>query len=341
MKLYLPAVNLFQFLFHAPIARLLVCGLLLMPFSGFTQHSNDWINFNQSYYKISVARDGLYRITYNDLQAANFPVNSVDPRLIKLYHRGKEQAILVQGEADAVFNSTDFIEFFGKRNDGTLDKNLYKPANSQPHPYYNLYSDTTAYFLTYSLIPPAGKRMQSFSEVNVLNLPKENVHTEERLTVLSEDYSSGYSFGPELVLQNTFFDQGEGWFSKPLQPQQFADFTIDLLKNGVPTEGTPRLEMLLVGRDAYPHSAEVQVGGIASALRTVATVDFFGFETPVITADLDWSDFTADGKTTIRITAGSTFNNRFQFSTAYVKVIFPQSFNASGVTEKIFRLAPN
>ena len=338
LKPYLPVVNLFQLQFLTHVIRWFALGVFLMPFSSLGQ-SNNWINFNQSYYKISVANDGLYRITYNDLQSANFPVNSVDPRLIKLYHRGQEQAILVQGEADAIFNATDYVEFYGQRNDGTLDKKLYRSASSQPHPYYNLYSDTTAYFLTYSLIPPAGKRMQNFSEVNVLNLPKEVFHQEERLLVLSNDYSAGVT--EKSTLQYTQFDQAEGWVSTPLQPGKSSDFGIDLVKNGVTTVGVPKLEILLVGRDAFPHTAEVQIGGVASALRTVSTTTFFGFETPLVTADLDWNDFLSDGKTTIRVTAGASVNNRFQLSTAYIKVTFPQDFNLNGLTEKVFHLAAN
>ena len=152
--------------------KMLAFGLILFSLSASGQYANSWINGNQSYYKVSVAKDGIYRLTYSDLLAASFPVNSVDPRLIKLYHRGVEQAIFVQGESDAVFNATDFIEFFGRKNDGTLDKKLYQPPSAQPHNFYNLYSDTTAYFLTYSLSPPAGKRMANFSEVNVSNIPK-------------------------------------------------------------------------------------------------------------------------------------------------------------------------
>lgn len=320
------------------LACLVILGIFI-AFSSLGQYSNDWVDFNQTYYKISVAKEGLYRITYNDLVAANFPANSVDPRLIKLYHRGQEQAILVQGENDAVFNTSDYIEFYGQRNDGTLDRKLYQPASLQPHPYYNLYSDTTAYFLTYSLTASAGKRMDNFSEVNVLNLPKEVFHSEERLLILGEDYSVGAT--QISTLQYTQFDQGEGWFSKPLQPGQSADFPIDLVKNGVTSEGNPKLEMLLVGRDEFPHSAQVQIGGVASSLRTVATVDFFGFETPLITADLDWNDFLSDGKTTIRVTAGTSINNRLQFSTAYIKISFPQNFNMTGLTEKVFRIVPN
>src|SRR5690349_10024733 len=123
-------------------ARLLIILLLLAfaPLSVFGQFPNEWINFSQPYFKIPVARDGIYRLRYTDLQAAGFPVNS-DPRFIQLFHRGKEQSIYIKGQGDAVFNSSDYIEFYGRRNDGTLDSILYRPSSLQPHKYYNLYSD--------------------------------------------------------------------------------------------------------------------------------------------------------------------------------------------------------
>ena len=34
------------------------------------QSSQAWIDFSQSYYKLTLAQDGLYRLTYTDLQAA-------------------------------------------------------------------------------------------------------------------------------------------------------------------------------------------------------------------------------------------------------------------------------
>ena len=107
------------------------------------QSAEAWINYSQQYFKIPVAKDALYKLTFDDLANAGFPVNT-DPRTIQLFHRGVEQAIIVQGESDGVLSSGDFIEFYGKKNDGTLDANLYKPSSLQPHPYYNLYSDTTS-----------------------------------------------------------------------------------------------------------------------------------------------------------------------------------------------------
>src|SRR5437868_5617904 len=84
--------------------RSFIIVLTLAPLSILAQFSNKWINFSQPYFKISVAQDGIYRLRYSDLQAAGFPVNS-DPRFIQLFHRGKEQAVYIKGQADAVFNT--------------------------------------------------------------------------------------------------------------------------------------------------------------------------------------------------------------------------------------------
>src|SRR5690348_7997391 len=118
--------------------KVAVLGLFLsVLIQASAQVGNEWINFNQSYFKIPVGKDGIYKLGYTDLQAAGFPLGSVDPRNIQLFHRGEEQAIYIEGEADAQLNPSDFIEFYGQRNDGTLDAELYQPSSAQPHRYYN------------------------------------------------------------------------------------------------------------------------------------------------------------------------------------------------------------
>src|SRR5688500_11704404 len=91
----------------------------IIGLKSFAQVGNEWINFSQSYYKIPIAREGVYKLDYNALQAAGFPVGSVDPKKIQLFHRGVEQHIFVDGENDLQFDPTDFIEFYGNKNDGT------------------------------------------------------------------------------------------------------------------------------------------------------------------------------------------------------------------------------
>jgi hypothetical protein len=317
--------------------RLLV--LCFLPFWGFSQYSHEWIKPGQSYYRIPVAEKGVYRLTFADLQTVGVPIGSVDPRRIQILHRGVEQAIFVQGQADAVLDPGDYIEFYGIGNDGTLDKDLYKPAILQPHNYYNLYTDTAAYFLTWQLSAVQGKRIANFSEINVTNIPKEEFHQEERLLILMNEYSGGNKVSD--VIQFTHFDEGEGWTGTAIRQNQSIDYTVDLISQAVTTSGNPQLEILLVGRDAIPHTAIISVGANAGSLRVLDTYSFNGFATEKLTYPLDWNDIGLDGKLIIRFASPSATNNRFQFSASYIRVIFPQNFDATGVSAKAINLAPN
>ena len=114
--------------------------------SAAAQVGNEWIHYDRPYLKIPVGRDGVYRISHSALQLAGLST-ARDPKLLQLFHRGKEQAIHVQGEGDGVFHISDYIEFYGRKNDGALDSTLYQVTSHQPHTLYSLYSDTTSYFL--------------------------------------------------------------------------------------------------------------------------------------------------------------------------------------------------
>lgn len=318
--------------------RLLIL-LIGLPFLGFAQYSNDWIKSGQSYYKIPVAAKGVYRLTYTDLQTAGLPLSAIDPRRIQIFHRGQEQSIFVQGQADAVFDPADYVEFYGTGNDGTLDKDLYKPASAQPHTYYNLYSDTTAYFLTWQISAVQGKRVTNFSEVNVTNIPKEVSHQQERILINSNQYSGGNKV--DDVIQYTHFDVGEGWTGTALQGGQSIDYTLDLISQSATAAGDPQLEIVLVGRDQISHTAEIYVGANAGSLRLLDTHSFSGYTTEKLTYSILWSDIGADGRLAVRFTAPPAGTNRFQFSASYLKISFPQNFEATGVTEKTYQLNPN
>src|SRR5687768_14629757 len=98
--------------------------LFFIAFNSMGQFGHEWIRFDQPYLKIPVGREAIYRITYDDLERAGFAVSG-DPRTFQLYHRGSEQAILISGESDGNFSTGDYIEFYGRANDGVLDSSLY------------------------------------------------------------------------------------------------------------------------------------------------------------------------------------------------------------------------
>ena len=74
-------------------------------------------NMDHPAYKIQVDQDGLYQVTYSALQAAGVPVEGLDPRTFILFNQGVEIPIYVFGEGDGVFDSTDYLLFYGQKID--------------------------------------------------------------------------------------------------------------------------------------------------------------------------------------------------------------------------------
>jgi hypothetical protein len=130
--------------------RLYVILLLCFFSSAYSQPDNHWIDYNNQYFTFQLTEDKLYRITHQELQNARFPLSSVDPRKIILYAKGEQVPLYIQGESDGIFNATDYIEFYGERNDGWLDTALYGSRSAQPNPCYSLFNDSLTYYLSWS-----------------------------------------------------------------------------------------------------------------------------------------------------------------------------------------------
>lgn len=304
------------------------------------QFSNNWVNYSQSYYKIPVAKDGIYKISYADLQAAGVPIGSIDPRSINLFHRGNEQAIFVQGQADAQFDPTDFIEFYGTRNDGTLDAELYLPG-TQPHTYYSLFNDTSAYFLTWNPLSTNGKRMSSFSQINSSSLPVQTYHNATQLVLYTTDYAGGYTEASEI--QGTVFDIGEGWTGGLICTffngcTGFKDFVIDNLDFSAASSGPPQLEVLLVGREVGRHVTQISVGQTNGSLRVVGSTSYGDFANAYLSIPINASDIGANGKMTVRVFAQE---DKDIISVSYIRVTFPQQWNQNTASDKVFNVVPD
>jgi len=308
--------------------------LSLFAVNAQAQMGNEWINFGQSYFKIPVAKDGIYKLTYLDLQTAGFPVGTTDPNKIQLFHRGIEQALYVDGASDGQFNPVDFIEFYGRKNDGTLDSELYRPSFAQPHAYYNLYSDTTSYFLTVGT--SNGKRMVDFFEINSSAIPKETYHIDEKLKILTSDYSSGIFYGADA--QNTFFDVGEGWTDTQITTGLSRDYTFTNVSLAVTSSPPPQLEMVMVGRGNIPHAVEVYVG---NSFRLINTISFSGYSATTFSQAIDWTDVAADGTLVVRIKVVGVGGAPDRISVSYLRLNYAQQTDAQGSTEKVFMLNAN
>jgi hypothetical protein len=292
------------------------------------QHGNEWINFSSPYYKIPIGKDGIYRLTRAQLIAAGLP-SFIDPKTIKIFHRGIEQSIHVEGEGDSQLNTNDFVEFYGRKNDGTQDQHLFPTPGAQPHHHYNLFSDTTAFFLTYG--GNSGKR--STSSAQSTTNPVETFHWDEKLIVYHDQYSAGVDYGD---IQLTTFDNGEGWMSPQILQGQSSDFVLTGITNTVPSAGLPTLEVVFTGRGPQTHTIEISAGA-----RFIESATVNGYNTLTYETEIQWTDISPSGQFTLRIRVLGANGLPARASVGYVKLKYPQATTFDGSSEKFFTLAAN
>jgi len=141
--------------------------------------SGDW-------YKIGVVNDGVFKLTYSFLKDLGLDVNNIDPQQLKIYGNGgkmlpevnsdfryddlEQNAILVHGEGDGIFNSDDYVLFYGQSPHSWE----YNQVNKRFNHTLNRYSDTTFYFITVSNTGDSPKRILT---QNSLSSPNNTVNT--------------------------------------------------------------------------------------------------------------------------------------------------------------------
>ena len=121
----------------------ILLALLWLTHSASAQYNNGWIDYSKTYYKFNVGSEGLYRISYNTLQANGLA--SINADHFQLWRNGQEVPLFTS-VSNRSFDASDFIEFFGQINDGKIDAQLYSRPGLQLADRWSLETDTAAYF---------------------------------------------------------------------------------------------------------------------------------------------------------------------------------------------------
>ena len=331
------------------IACFMVLLLVTLPTYTQAQSSLDdpdptrWINYTQSYYKLSTAENGIYRLTTAELQRAGVPVQQIAPNTIQLFHRGVEQAIYIDGEADGRLDTGDYLEFYGQRNDGAPDSLLYRPYTAQPHRYYSLFNDTTAYFLTWQInqsigAGQPGKRMAAYTDTS-RNLVPETYHWAEDIRLFTDNYP-GWPAGFLQKIEYSYYEAGEGYTGPIQQKDKPFDIRFQLtnaFRNGPP----PQVYMLLVGRGFTNHRVNFLVGSTLTTQRLLDSTRFVGYDNARIQHAVDWSDVGTDGRMPVLTVSGGEAIPADDYSISYSRVRYPQQLTANGKNQTVFQLEPN
>lgn len=189
-------------------ALLCLLGLSFVVRAQSIPFGNEWVNTDAVYYKIPVMAEGVHRISFATLQSAGFPVTS-DPRAYKLFARGQEIPMYIQGEQDGVFSLGEFIEFVGEPNNAGFDSLLYSVTDGQPNPLYSLFSDSVHYFLTVGTSLVGNKRFSLETDNNTAAYPASPYY----LARITQSFQDTYHTGPYYSnnTQDPFYMTGEGY----------------------------------------------------------------------------------------------------------------------------------
>jgi hypothetical protein len=195
--------------------KLLIPFFILFAYTAAAQFNNSWIDYSKTYYKFKISADGMYRINQPVLVAAG--LGNVPAEQFKLWRNGTEVS-LYTSLATGIMGATDYIEFWGKKNDGVIDKPLYFNPNNQLCDSFSLFTDTATYFLTYT---SSGSNLRYASGINDIagNILPPDAYFMRHVAVPYESYQS---FGAATMaggdaLYSAEYDKGEGWgtlFSK-------------------------------------------------------------------------------------------------------------------------------
>lgn len=252
-------------------------------------YGNEWIDHNQKYLRINITAEGICRIDSTALASAlgsiGTQLSTIDARSLQVYARGQEQYIYVKGEADGAIDNGDYIEFYAKRNDGYLDTFLYEGgAAFQPNPYFSIFNDTAAYYLTWNNLV-SNRRLAIENDINFPAYSPDNFFLKDNVYIVSGDYYYGQTNG--IGARSPRYTKAEGWFQWPRTEHgnTSPSWTVST-SNAFTGAGAPQASVSVVmagdseNGSNFPnpdHHIQVEYNG-SSGWTTVSDTFFRGYE---------------------------------------------------------------
>ncbi len=280
---------------------------------------NEWINHSQSYYKIKIIKEGLYRIDKNILTRDIPDFSQIQSNQLQLFYMGEQVPVYVHLQNGVV----EYIEFFGESNNGQFDVNLYRKAEHHFNPDYSLITDTASYFLTWSSSQTNQQYQNQISNFN--NLPsKELFYTYTSKEVLSTNWNRGmYHLLGGASLSKGFFDYGEGYGGSFSQSQNITISTPSV--STASSNATIQIRGYACGY--ADHKLQVTTGSSVQTFQQFHADSVYSINTNIPVSSLN------SNSTLVNITGLSGGNDLHSLST--VSISYPRSFDFNG--ESSFR----
>ncbi|MEO5647443.1 MAG: C25 family cysteine peptidase, partial [Chitinophagaceae bacterium] len=175
-------------------------------------HNNEWIDYSKTYYKFKLGNNGLFRIPQSALSTIG--LGSANASDFQLWKDGREVPIFTT-QSLGPLDLNGYIQFYGTKNDGTLDSKLYKVDSIQMNNAFSLLTDSSSYFLT---LNPGGENIRLVSTPNDLSgtLTPEPYFIYTKRRSFNEQLHRGYSLSLGELIYSSAFETGEGWGTEPI-----------------------------------------------------------------------------------------------------------------------------
>ena len=225
-----------------------------------TLYGNEWIDFDHPdrYYKIEVAADGMYRIPQSALPAAASEAANDE---FRIYHNGREIPLYV---------TDDYLQFYGKRNRSELDEYLFMENARVFNPEYSLFTDTSAYFLTWADTPSEVRFNTVTNDLTDLPAAETSFLHREIFVETNNIHKMNRKQG-NISLVRSFFDDGEGFGQGATSD---TDYTRTFALDGIVNVGiAPVLTVRYAGNNDVNHLQTFSVNG-----SVLLTEDFESYE---------------------------------------------------------------
>ncbi|OWY19782.1 hypothetical protein C7N43_11345 [Sphingobacteriales bacterium UPWRP_1] len=320
--------------------RLLLLFVLCWSYSALLwaqPYGNEWINYSKTYYKFKVAQDGIIRIPYSTLSGAG--LTGLSGSGFKVFFKGQELPVYVT--TNGTLGTTDYIEFYGTKNDGQLDSRLFQEPEWQLHDYRSLFTDTISYFLVWDNATPANHYQQTPN--NLSGAPAAEpyfMHTARQL-----HWNQFYAGKPFRLggANNNYpdYEDCEGFVSSQISAGGSLSFNIPTpAKYTGPGAPTAELNSKLVGRsNDFPylpdHHTSITVNGTE-----YANLTFEGYNCVPVNRVVFLSSLTSPTTSVVYNSLGD-ISDIDNIALAYTEITYPRQFDFGNETKFRFTLSDN
>lgn len=284
-----------------------------------TLYGNEWIQYDQNYYKLHVVEDGIYRLSYQEMINQNIPV--VNGNQVQLFYMGEEIPIYVS--TDGAFGSGDYIEFYGKKNRSQLDRFLYEnPDQEMANPEYSLFTDTSAYFLTWNTTSSPQRLDDINNDLNNAPSTPESYCLYTESVIYNNFWTKDTRISGGDFIHHSRFEKGEGFVGTFAQNNGVTLSPTNIYPSGPESELTLRYVTGFGHNDKNlgygPHNQTIKVNGNEIANDVVTGIYSIQHEVNLNSSNI--------GNEVI-IDLQGNYDDKDHSGIAYAKLTYPRSFD--------------